>query len=60
MRTGAAATSAVVEVAAEEATTWGRDIVDDVAGNGAVDGDPPCLLGIEHRQLSVLKPMDLG
>ena len=49
-RAGAAATSVVVEVAAEEATTWGRDAVDDVAGDGAVDGDPPCLLGIDHRQ----------
>ena len=49
-RAGAAVTSAVVEVAVEEATTWGRDAVDDVAGDDAVDGDPPCLLGIEHRQ----------
>ena len=49
-RAGAAAASAVVEVATEEATTWGRDAVDDVAADGAVDGDPPCLLGIEHRQ----------
>ena len=40
----------VQEVTAEEATTWGRDAVDDVAGDGAVDGDTPCLLGIEHRQ----------
>ena len=50
MRAGAAAASAVVEVATEEATTWGRDVVDDVAGDGAVDGDTPCLLGIEHWQ----------
>ena len=49
-RAGAAAASAVVEVAAKEATTWGRDAVDDVAGDGAVDRDPPWLLGIEHRQ----------
>ena len=49
-RAGAAAASAIVEVAAEEATTWERDVVDDVAGDGAVDEDPPCLLGIEHRQ----------
>ena len=49
-RAGAAAASAVVEVAAEEAMTWGRDAVDDVAGDGTVDGDPPCLLDIEHRQ----------
>ena len=38
-RAGAAAASAVVEVAAKEATTWGRDAMDDVAGDGAVDGD---------------------
>ena len=50
VRAGAAAASAVVEVATEEATTWGRDAVDDVDGHGAVDGDTPCLLGIEHRQ----------
>ena len=49
-RARAAAASAVVEVTAEEATTWGRDAVDEVAGDGAVDGDPPWLLGIEHRQ----------
>ena len=49
-RAEAAVASAVVEVAAEEATTWGRDAVDDVAGDGAVNGDTPCLLGIEHRQ----------
>ena len=49
-RARAAAVSAVVEFAAEEATTWGRYVVDDVAGDGAVDGDTPCLLGIEHRQ----------
>ena len=49
-RAGAAAGSAVVEVATEEAMTWGRDVVDDVAGDSAVDGDTPCLLGIEHRQ----------
>ena len=49
-RAGAAATSAVVEVAAEEATTWGRDAVDDVADDGTIDGDPLCLLDIEHRQ----------
>ena len=49
-RAGAAAVSAVVEVAAEEATTWGRYAVDDVAGDGTVDGDTPCLLGIEHQQ----------
>ena len=42
--------SAGVEVTAEEATTWGRDAVDDVAGDGAVDGDMPCLLGIKHLQ----------
>ena len=54
-RAGAAAASAVVEVAAEEATTWGRDAVDDVAGNGAVDGDTPCLLGIEHWQPHEIK-----
>ena len=49
-RAGAAAASAVVEVTAKEATTWGRDIVDEVPGDGAIDGDPPWLLGIEHRQ----------
>ena len=49
-RAGAAAASVGVDVAAEEATTWGRDATDDVAGNGAVDGDPPWLLGIEHQQ----------
>ena len=49
-RAGAAAASAVVEVADKEATTWGIDAVDDVAGDGAVDGDMPCLLGIEHWQ----------
>ena len=49
-RAGAAAASVVVEVAAEEAMTWGRDAMDDVAGDGTVDGDTPCLLGIEHRQ----------
>ena len=49
-RARAAATTAGVEVAAEEAMTWGRDAVDEVAGDGAVDGDPPWLLGIEHRQ----------
>ena len=49
-RAGAAVASAGVEVAAEEATTWGRDAMDDVAGDGSVDGDTPCLLGIEHRQ----------
>ena len=49
-RAGAAAASAVMEVAAEEATTWGRDVVDEVAGDDAVDGDPPWLLGFEHRQ----------
>ena len=49
-RAGAAAASAVVEVADEEATTWGRDAMDDVAGDDAVDGDMPCLLGIEHQQ----------
>ena len=38
-RAGAAAARAGVEVAAEEATTWGRDVVDDVAGDGAIDGD---------------------
>ena len=54
-RAGAAAASAGVEVATEEATTWGRDAVDDVAGDGAVDGDPPCLLGIEHRQPREIK-----
>ena len=32
-------TSAIVEVAAEEATTWGRDAVDDVAGDRTVDGE---------------------
>ena len=50
VRAGAAAASAVVEVAAKEATTWGRDAMDDVAGDGAFDGDPPCLLGIEDWQ----------
>ena len=49
-RAGAAVTSAGVELAAEEATTWGRDAMDEVDGDGAVDGDPPWLLGIEHRQ----------
>ena len=49
-RAGAAAASVIVEVAAEEAMTWGRDVVDDVDGDGAVDGDP----------LSVSKPVDLG
>ena len=49
-RAGAAAASASVEIATEEETTWGRDAVDEVAGNGIVDGDPPWLLGIEHRQ----------
>ena len=49
-RARAAAASAVVEVATEEAMTWGRDAVDDVARDDAVDGDMPCLLGIEHRQ----------
>ena len=49
-KAGAAAASAVVEVAAEEATTWGRDVMDDVAGDGAVDGDTPCMIGIEHQQ----------
>jgi hypothetical protein len=39
-----------VEVATEESMTWGRDAVEEVAGDGAVDGDPPWLLGIEHRQ----------
>lgn len=34
----------------EEETTWGRDGMDEVAGDGAVDGDPPWLLSIEHRQ----------
>ena len=48
-RAGAAAASAGVEVAAEEATTWGRDAVDEVAGDGAVNGDPPWMLSIEHR-----------
>ncbi len=43
---GAAPASVVVEVTAEEATTWGRDAVDDVAG----DGDTPCRLGTERRQ----------
>ena len=38
-RAEAAAASAVVEVATEEATTWGRDAMDDVAGDGAVDAD---------------------
>ena len=50
MRAGAAAASAILEFAAKEATTWGRDAMDDVAGDDAIDGDPPCLLGIEHRQ----------
>ena len=50
VRAGAAAASAGVEVTAEEATTWGSDAMDEVAGDGAVDGDMPCLLGIEHRQ----------
>ena len=49
MRAGAAAASAIVEVATEEVTTWGRDGMDDVADDNVVDGDPPCLLGIEHR-----------
>ena len=49
-RAGAAAASAGVEVAAEEAMKWGRDAVDEVAGDGTIDGDPPWLLGIEHRQ----------
>ena len=49
-RAGAAVASVGVEIAAEEATTWGRDAVDDVTGDGAVDGDTPCLLSIEHRQ----------
>ena len=49
-RAGVAAASAGVEVAAEEATTSGRYAVDEVAGDGAVDGDPPWLLGIEHWQ----------
>ena len=48
-RAGAVVASAGVEVATEEATTWGRDAMDEVAGDGAVDGDPPWLLGIEHR-----------
>ena len=48
-RAGAAAASAIVEVAAEEATTWGRDAMDEVAGDGAINGGPPWLLGIEHR-----------
>ena len=39
-----------MEVAIEEATTWGRDTVDEVGDDGAVDGDPPWLLGIKHRQ----------
>ena len=39
----------VWKVAAKEATTWGGDVVDEVAGDGAIDGDPPWLLGIEHR-----------
>ena len=38
-RAGEAASNAVVEVAAEEATTWGRDDVDDVDGDAVVDGD---------------------
>ena len=38
------------EVAAEEATTWGRDAVYEVAGDNVVDVDPPWLLGIKHRQ----------
>ena len=50
-RAGAAAASVGVEVAAEEATTWGRDAMDDVAGDDSIDGYPPWLLGIEHRQL---------
>ena len=50
VRAAAGAASAVMEVAAEEATTWGRDAMDDVAGDGTIDGDTPCLLGIEHRQ----------
>ena len=49
-RAGAAAASAGVEVSTEEATTWGRDAVDEVVGNGAVDGVPPWLLGIEHQE----------
>lgn len=49
-RAGAAPASSGVEVAVEEATTWGRDIMDEVASNDTVDGDPPWLLGIEHRQ----------
>ena len=28
----------------------GGDDMDEVAGDGAVDGDPPWLLGMEHRQ----------
>ena len=28
----------------------GRDAMDEVAGDGAADGDPPWLLDIEHRQ----------
>ena len=39
-----------MEVAGEEATTWARDAMDDVAGDGAIDGDLPCMLGTEHRQ----------
>ena len=31
-RAGAATASAVAEVATEEATTWGRDAMDEVAG----------------------------
>jgi hypothetical protein len=44
-----------VEVTTVEATTWGRDAMEEVAGDGAVDGDPTSLLGIEQRQPREIK-----
>ena len=38
-RAKAATAPTDVDITAEGATTWGRDVVDDVAGDGAVDGD---------------------
>jgi hypothetical protein len=54
-RDGAAAAPAVVDAATEGATPLGRDAMEEVAGDAAVDGATPWRLGIEQRRHREIK-----